>query len=108
MKSKFAFALVLALACQAGPALAAPGALLLAQAEQPSGVGVLNAIDAGQRKLNITHEPIAALHWPGMKMDFNVAPGVDLSALKPGGKVHFTLGRGADGMYQIDEIGSAE
>jgi Cu/Ag efflux protein CusF len=65
---------------------------------------VLNAIDTGKRTLNIAHEPIAALHWPGMTMDFRVAPGVDLSALKPGATITFTLERGADGLYAIDEI----
>jgi Cu(I)/Ag(I) efflux system membrane fusion protein len=107
MKPKFACALVIAMACPAAVnAGAALGAQILAQAEQPSGAGVLNAIDTGKRTLNITHEPIAALHWPGMTMDFRVASGVDLSALKPGAKITFTLGRGADGLYAIDEIRS--
>jgi Cu/Ag efflux protein CusF len=110
MKPKFVCALAIAIACPAGVnAVAAPDAQIrarqvLAQAEKPSGAGVLNAIDQGKRTLNITHEPIAALHWPGMTMDFLVAPGVDLSALKPGAKITFTLGRGADGLYAIDEI----
>jgi Cu/Ag efflux protein CusF len=76
----------------------------MAQAEKPAGAGVLNSVDPAKRSLNITHGPIAALHWPGMTMDFHVAPGVDLSALKPGAKIVFTLGRGADGLYAIDEI----
>jgi Cu/Ag efflux protein CusF len=77
---------------------------IIAQAEKPGGEGTLNAIDAAKRKLNITHGPIAALNWPGMTMDFTVAPGVDIGALKPRGKVKFTLGRGADGAFVIDEI----
>jgi Cu/Ag efflux protein CusF len=39
-----------------------------------------------------------------MTMDFRVAPGVDLPALKPGATITFTLERGADGLYAIDEI----
>lgn len=80
--------------------------LLIAQAEKPTGQGTLNAIDAATRKLNITHGPIAALNWPGMTMDFGVAPGVDLGALKAGSKIKFTLTRGGDGMFVIDEIKS--
>jgi Cu(I)/Ag(I) efflux system periplasmic protein CusF len=110
MKPKFLVAFAIAMACPAGViALAAPGAQVLArqvlaQAEKPSGVGVLNAIDTGKRTLNITHEAIAALRWPGMTMDFRVAPGVDIAALKPGAQIVFTLGRGADGLYAIEEI----
>ena len=105
MKPKFVFALAIAMACPAGVnAVAAPGAQILAQAEKPSGAGVVNAIDPGKRTLNITHEPIAALHWPGMTMDFHVAPGVDLSAFKPGAKITFTLRLGAEGLYAIDDI----
>lgn len=52
----------------------------------------------------MSHGPVAALKWPGMTMDFPVAPGVDMSALKPGEKVGFTLSKGADGAYTIDSI----
>lgn len=68
----------------------------------------MNAIDVAGRKFNITHGPVAALNWPGMKMDFAVAPGVDLAALKPGAKIKFTLVRGEDGMFVIDEIKPAD
>lgn len=92
------------MAAPGAPAFAQALAQALAQAEKPAGVGVLNAIDPGKRKINVTHEPIAALHWPGMTMDFRVAPGVDLDALKPGSRISFTLGRGVDGLYAIEEI----
>lgn len=77
--------------------------IVVAQAEKPTGEGTVNSIDAASKKLNMTHGPVAALKWPGMTMDFNVAPGVDLSALKSGEKVVFTLSRGAGG-YVIDSI----
>jgi Cu/Ag efflux protein CusF len=86
------------------PAGAAQDSVHVAQTEKPTGQGTVNAIDAGQRKLNIMHGPVAALNWPGMTMDFTVAPGADISALKTGTKIIFTLGRGADGGYVIDEI----
>jgi Cu(I)/Ag(I) efflux system protein CusF len=82
--------------------------MVFAQAEKPSAQGTVNSIDADKRKLNITHGPVAALHWPGMTMDFGVASGIDLGALKAGSKIKFTLGRGEDGMYVIDGIEPAE
>jgi Cu/Ag efflux protein CusF len=87
-----------------GTARAADGTIPVAQAEKPSGQGILNSVDAARRKLNITHGPVAALNWPGMTMDFQAAPGVDLGALKPGSKIAFTLARGIDGMFVIDDI----
>jgi Cu/Ag efflux protein CusF len=69
-----------------------------------SGTGVVNAVDPAKRTVNVTHEPIAALGWPAMTMDFAVPEGVDLSALKQGAQVAFTLSRGADGIYMIDGI----
>ena len=81
---------------------------IIAQAEKPVGQGMLNAIDESKRQLNITHGPIAALNWPGMTMNFGVAPGVDLKALKAGSKISFTLTRGADGIYVIDAVKPAE
>ena len=85
------------------PARAAD-AMVVAQSEKPTGQGTINAIDAVGHKLNITHGPVAALKWPGMTMDFGVAPAVDLAALKPGSKIVFTLTRDAGGAYVIDSI----
>jgi Cu/Ag efflux protein CusF len=109
---KFALAIAAALIATApiaGSGTARAGAeFFVAQVEMPAGQGTLNAIDAANRKINITHGPIAALNWPGMTMDFGVAPGVDLKALKVGTKISFTLARDADGMYVIDEVTSAQ
>ncbi|MCI4677362.1 copper-binding protein [Rhodoblastus acidophilus] len=84
------------------------GAIVVAQADEPTGQGTLNTIDTKARKLNITHGPIAALNWPGMTMNFGVAPGIDLGSLKPGSKISFTLNRGVDGVYVIDAIRTDE
>lgn len=56
-----------------------------------AGSGTVNAVDAGKRVVSITHEPIKSLGWPKMKMQFSVAPGVDLSAVKAGDNVDFQL-----------------
>jgi len=95
--------LAVALGLALAPAAAGATEIVLAQAEKPTGTGTINSIDPSGKKLNMTHGPVAALKWPGMTMDFNVASGVDLSALKAGQKVVFTLSRGAAG-YMIDSI----
>lgn len=71
-----------------------------------AGTGTVNSVDAGARKINVTHEPIQAIGWPAMTMDFAVAEGVDLAALEAGAPVSFTLTRGADGIYMIETIQS--
>ena len=68
------------------------------------GTGTVNAVDASGHKINLTHGPIPALGWPGMTMDFAVAPAVDLRTLKPGTRVDFTIEQGDGGNYQIQSI----
>ncbi len=60
-----------------------------AAAKKITGRGVLRAID--KNKVNIAHEPITALQWPAMTMDFAVAPQVVLKELQPDDKVEFEL-----------------
>ncbi|WP_404381652.1 copper-binding protein [Caenispirillum salinarum] len=67
-----------------------------------SGTGTVNSVDADAKTVNVTHEPIAAIGWPAMTMDFAVAEGVDLATLEAGASVSFTLTRGADGIYIIE------
>lgn len=73
-------------------------------AEAISGAGTVNAVDAVKRTINVTHEPIPAIGWPTMTMDFAVAEGTDLSGLTEGAQIDFTLSRGADGIYMIDGL----
>lgn len=73
-------------------------------AEAISGTGSVNAVDPGKRTVNVTHEPIAAIGWPAMTMDFAVAEGVDLTNLKQGAQIAFTLSRASDGIYVIDGV----
>lgn len=67
-------------------------------------VGVVNAVDTAQRKINLTHEPIPSIGWPSMTMDFPVAPSVDLTAIKPGARVGFTIEKGKGGMYEVQSV----
>jgi Cu(I)/Ag(I) efflux system protein CusF len=57
----------------------------------------VQSLDAAAHTVTIAHDPVDALGWPGMTMTFP-APGVDLSAIKPGDAVSFELtATGMDG-----------
>ncbi len=68
------------------------------------GTGTVNSVDPAQHKLNLSHAPIPEIGWPGMTMDFPVAPSVDLKAIKPGTRVNFTIQQQPGGMYEIQTI----
>ena len=68
------------------------------------GTGTVNSVDPAQRKINLSHQPIAQLGWPAMTMDFPVAAAVDLKAIKPGTRVNFTIEQQPGGMYEIRAI----
>jgi Cu(I)/Ag(I) efflux system protein CusF len=98
-----------------GTALAAEGPashpqqiseMQMAHEGQPhaQGTGTVNSVDASGHKINLTHGPIPALGWPGMTMDFAVTPAVDLSTLKPGTRVNFTIEKGDGGTYEIQSV----
>lgn len=72
--------------------------------ESHQGKGKINSVDVKAGKLNITHEPIASLDWPGMTMDFDVQDKALLTKLKPGQKVIFKLIEARKGKYVISEI----
>jgi Cu/Ag efflux protein CusF len=61
-------------------------------------------VDAAAHTINISHDPIKALGWPKMKMQFNVAPEVDLSSLKAGDKVTFKLKHMGEDDFKVVEI----
>jgi Cu(I)/Ag(I) efflux system protein CusF len=69
--------------------------------------GTVNSVDAAQHKINLSHGPIPAIGWPAMTMDFSVAPSVDLSRVKPGSRVNFSLEKDKSGMYQIQSVAPA-
>ena len=68
------------------------------------GTGTINSVDPAQHKLNISHQPIPEIGWPSMTMEFPVAPSVDLTAIKPGTRVNFTIEQQPGGMYEIRAI----
>lgn len=76
-------------------------------AETVTGKGVVKAVDMEDRQVRIAHEAIKALDWPAMTMAFKLGPGVDMSALAPGMKVTFTLGKSPKG-YVVERIERAD
>jgi Cu/Ag efflux protein CusF len=68
------------------------------------GSGTVNSVDPAQHKLKMNHGPIPEIGWPSMTMDFPVAPSVDLTAIKPGTRVNFTIKKQPSGMYEIKTI----
>ena len=72
--------------------------------EDATAIGKVNTVDVAGHKVNISHQAISAIGWPAMTMDFPVAPSVDLSSVKAGTAVTFTLDKDEDGMWQIQSI----
>lgn len=66
--------------------------------------GIVNSIDVAGGTLNITHDPIKVLNWPKMKMVFTAEKGVDLSAIKAGDSVTFTLKDVGGDDYTVSSI----
>ena len=68
------------------------------------GTGTVNSVDPAQHKVNLSHNPIPEIGWPAMTMEFPVAPSVDLTAIRPGTRVNFTIEQQPGGMYEIRAI----
>ena len=75
-----------------------------AATQQVAGSGTVRAVDPAKRSINLRHDPIQAIGWPAMTMDFAVAQGVDLSAVKPGQAVEFSLVPSGNNNYAISSI----
>lgn len=69
-----------------------------------SGMGTVNEVFADSRKLNISHNPIEALGWPEMTMDFGLSENAVLEGVEAGATIHFTLLKDESGSYRIDSI----
>ena len=75
-----------------------------AAADSTPGKGTVNSVDAAGHKVNLSHEPIPAIGWPAMKMNFPVAPTVDLKNVTAGTRVEFVLEKNKAGTYEIQSI----
>src|SRR5712691_7414720 len=65
--------------------------------------GMVTAVNTANRKVTLDHGPIPDINWPAMKMEFSVAPSVDLSKVKTGDRVQFTLS-GSGNSYTVQSI----
>lgn len=77
-------------------------------ATSASATGIVESVNAAQRKIKLNHEPIPAFNWPAMSMEMAAAPSVDLSKVAPGGKVKFTVTKDPDGTYTVQSLSSAQ
>lgn len=68
------------------------------KATSASATGTVESVNAHQRKIKLNHEPIPAINWPAMTMEFPTAQSVDFSKMAVGAKVRFTLS-GSNGSY---------
>jgi Cu/Ag efflux protein CusF len=66
--------------------------------------GVVDAVDPAKRKVTVSHGAIKSLGWPAMTMDFAVNQAIDLTTIKAGTKVNFTLVRGSNGAWIVDTL----
>lgn len=72
-------------------------------AKTAAGTGTITALNAANRKVTLDHAPMPEIDWPAMKMEFSVAASVDLSKIKTGDKVQFTL-TGSGSNYTVQSI----
>ena len=69
--------------------------------------GKINNVDPAKGTVNVTHDPIKALGWPKMKMEFSVEKDVDLSGIKAGDAVKFSLKPEGEDNYVVVKINKA-
>jgi Cu(I)/Ag(I) efflux system membrane fusion protein len=68
-------------------------------------VGVLNAIDAAAGTVTISHEPVASLKWPAMKMDFVLANPSLVAGVRPGAAIEFEFVERGQGEWVVTSLG---
>ena len=71
------------------------------------GTGILKELMPMQNKINMAHDPIPALDWPDMVMDFDLKENLSLEGLNKGDKVEFELEKGENG-YVVKSITKAK
>jgi len=72
-------------------------------AEKILGTATLNSVMPAHNMVNMSHDPIPALEWPAMEMDFTVKKELSLKGLNKGDKVEFELEKTEDG-YVVKSI----
>lgn len=96
-------------------ALLGPGSIVLAAESHDHGAasaatqgipatGTVKSVDAVAGRLVIAHDPIPALKWPAMVMDFRLVDKTMAGKVKAGDQVKFELKEGDQGVYLITAI----
>ena len=77
-----------------------------AEDKKPSieGKGIIKTINASTHTLTLQHEPIPALNWPEMTMDFPIAKQVDFNFFKVGDHIQFSLEKDKENRFVIIDI----
>ena len=66
--------------------------------------GTVKSVDAAKGKVVIDHNPIPALKWPRMVMDFQLADKAMANKVKAGDQVKFDMKEDGQGAYVITAI----
>ncbi|MDZ7620891.1 MAG: copper-binding protein [Candidatus Competibacteraceae bacterium] len=81
------------------------GAAHAPASEAIAATGTVKSVDAAAGKLVIDHDPIPALNWPRMVMDFQLTDPMLAEKVKAGDAVQFTMMPGERrGSYLINAI----
>jgi Cu(I)/Ag(I) efflux system periplasmic protein CusF len=75
-------------------------------AKNATATGTIISLNTAGRKVTLDHAPMPEINWPAMKMEFPVAASVDLSKLRTGDKVRFTVS-GSGSNYTVQSITSS-
>jgi membrane fusion protein, copper/silver efflux system len=73
-------------------------------ATSASGEGSVVEIDVAANRITLDHDPIPALKWSRMEMEFGLVPGALPKNLKPGDRVRFDMKAGKPGEFLITRI----
>lgn len=69
-----------------------------AQPQAISATGVVKQVDAEQGRVKIDHDPVPALGWPRMTMNFRVKDKAVLEGMGAGDRVRFEMKKDAKGL----------
>ena len=70
--------------------------------------GTINSVNAAAGTVNITHQAIKALGWPGMTMTFAVRDRSMLAEVRAGNAVNFDLAKDPSGQYVVTRMTAAK
>lgn len=68
------------------------------------GKGIIKALNISQHSIMLQHEPIPALSWPAMTMDFSVDKNIDLNNFKVEDHIQFILKKNNENNFIIIDI----